>query len=78
MARLTQSATAPASLRAPLSRFNEAAEALAHAMADANDVEGAWFLRGVIDALVWRSDLDSMNGHEYEAQYRRGFDSATA
>lgn len=71
----TKNTTKPAS--SALKTWAEASEKLAHEMADANDVEGAWFLRGVIDALVYGASQEPEAG-EYRAQYRRGYNGASA
>ena len=49
----------------------EQLEAIAKRLADSNDVEAAWTLRGMIDCLNGDSAEDDVG--EYASNYRAGF-----
>lgn len=48
---------------------------IASDMADRNDVEDAWFLRGVADALAGEEPMPKAENPEYDREYRQGFDA---
>lgn len=47
----------------------------AHRLADHNEIEAAWFLRGVCDGLLG-SDTHAKDAGIYANHYRRGFTAA--
>lgn len=58
------------------SAFGEAAEALAHEMADSNNVESAWFLRGFADRFLGGTADDVLSrDHNYGRYYRDGWNA---
>lgn len=49
--------------------------AIASDMADRNEVEDAWYLRGVADALAGEEPMPKAENPEYDREYRRGYDT---
>jgi len=69
--------TTTTQVHASAQAFADASETFAHFLADDNQVEAAWFLRGFTDRMVGRPGDDSAAfRNEYGQHYRAGWNAA--